>query len=128
MVGALCCTRPFISDPTTAEAVGAWQAILFGQQLGLDYIVFEGDSLEVVNVMKNENYSWARYGMMLNATKVGLLSFPTWEFKHVRRGANVATHRLAKQAIVIGETRVWLGILPSFIHDVLTIDNNYSVE
>jgi hypothetical protein len=25
MVGALCCTRPFISDPTTAEAVGAWQ-------------------------------------------------------------------------------------------------------
>jgi hypothetical protein len=77
MVGALCCTRPFISDPTTAEVVGAWQAILFGRQLGLDYIVFERDSLEMVNMMKNENYSWARYGMMLNAANVGLLSIPT---------------------------------------------------
>jgi hypothetical protein len=30
VVGALCCMRPFISDPTTAEAVGAWQAVMFG--------------------------------------------------------------------------------------------------
>jgi hypothetical protein len=66
--------------------------------------------------------------MMLNAANVGLLSIPTWEFKHVRHGANVTAHRLAKQAIVIREMRVWLGILPSCIHDVLTIDNNYSVE
>jgi hypothetical protein len=29
VVGALCCMRLFISDPATAEVVGAWQAVLF---------------------------------------------------------------------------------------------------
>lgn len=76
VVGALCCTRPSISDPATAEAVGAWKAVSFGRQLGLDHVVFQGDSLEVLNAMKNANCSWARYGMMINAAKEELLSIP----------------------------------------------------
>ena len=78
--------------------------------------------------MKNENYSWARYGMMVNAAKEELLSIPTWEFQHVQRGANEAAHYLAKQAFVLQEKRVWLGISPSCIHDVLTVDNSFLVE
>ena len=30
VVGVKCCTRPYISDPAIAEAVGAWEAVLFG--------------------------------------------------------------------------------------------------
>jgi hypothetical protein len=88
-----------------------------------NHIVFEGDSLEVVNVMRNETYSWTRYGMLVNAAKEELLAIPAWEFQHVRRGANMAAHCLAKQAFVQGEMRVWLGISPSCIHDVLIVDN-----
>jgi hypothetical protein len=121
--GAMCCTKPFTSDPATAEAIGAWHAVLFDKQLGRDHIVFEGDSLEVVNVMRNETYSWTRYGMLVNAAKEELLAIPTWDFQHVRRGANMAGHCLAKQAFIQGEMRVWLGIFPPCIQDVLTVDN-----
>jgi hypothetical protein len=30
VVGAMCYTRPSISEPATAEAVGAWTAVSFG--------------------------------------------------------------------------------------------------
>ena len=65
--------------------------------MGLDHILFEGDSLEVVNAMKNENHSGARYGMMINAAKEELLSIRTWEFQYVRRGANAAATGVSGQ-------------------------------
>jgi ribonuclease HI len=128
VVGALCCMRPFISDPTTAEAVGAWQAVMFGKQFRVDNVIFKGDSLDVVNAMKRGNSCWAKYGMMVNAAKEGLQTIPTWDFHHTRREGNGATHRLAKQAFVFGEMRVWLGVSPFCIHDVLIVDNSSFVE
>jgi ribonuclease HI len=127
VVGAFCCMRSFILDPTTAEAVGAWQAVMFGKRLGVERVIFEGDSLEVVNAVKNGNSCWARYGMMVNTCLEELRTIPTWDFRHVQHEGNRAAHRLAKQSFVFRDTRVWLGILPSCIQDVLTVDNSSSV-
>jgi hypothetical protein len=127
VVGAFCCTRPQILDPTTAEAVGAWQAVLFAKRLGVEHAIFEGDSLEVVKSVKAGGSCWARYGMMINASLEELRSIPAWEFRHVRREGNGAAHRLAKQSLVFRDTRIWLGIPPLCIQDVIHVDNSSSV-
>jgi hypothetical protein len=40
--------RNQISNPTTAETLAAWQAVVLGIQLGATYLELEGDALEVV--------------------------------------------------------------------------------
>lgn len=40
--------RPLFLDSLLTEAVGAYQAILFGLDLGLSQIILEGDSLQVI--------------------------------------------------------------------------------
>lgn len=48
----LACTRmnrPMFADALLTEATGAYQAILFGLELGLSQIILEGDSLPVIH-------------------------------------------------------------------------------
>ena len=51
---ASCATREFITDPATAKALSAWQAVELSQRLGRQNIVLEGNALEEVNVLKTE--------------------------------------------------------------------------
>ena len=44
-----------------AEATAALCAAEFSRDLGLSYIVFEGDSLQVVNTLKEEGQRWSKY-------------------------------------------------------------------
>jgi hypothetical protein len=41
-------------ETVTVEAIAASYAAEFSRDLGLSYIVFEGDSLQVVNALKEE--------------------------------------------------------------------------
>lgn len=58
VVGALCTTRPFITEPAMTEAIGAWQTAMFGRRLGLSKVIVEGDSLEVVQALRKEDSCW----------------------------------------------------------------------
>ena len=49
-----CATKEFINDPTTAEVVGAWLAVALTKRLGLQNVIMEGDSLEVVQAINRE--------------------------------------------------------------------------
>lgn len=126
VVGAMCLTKPFLTDPATAEAVRVWQSVEFSRQMRLANIVFEGDSLEVVNALKNEDSCWTRYGMMINDAKKGLLCIPKWEVTHVKRRANAVAHTLAKHALIFGENKVWRGITPTCIQDLVFAEKSLS--
>jgi ribonuclease HI len=117
VVGAMCMTKPHIVDPTTAEAVGAWQTVEFCRQMGFSEIIIEGDSIEVVQALRRGDSCWTSYGTVINDAKRGLLNVPQWEVSHVKRGANVVAHMLAKQALVLGADTVWRGTSPACIQD-----------
>jgi ribonuclease HI len=48
-----CSTKPYITDPQTAEVVAAWTAANLVWQLELKDVILEGDSLPVVQVLRS---------------------------------------------------------------------------
>jgi hypothetical protein len=59
-----------ITNPTTAETLAAWQAVVLGMQLGATYLELEGDALEVVQGLNQVDYCCGRDGPVLNDIKM----------------------------------------------------------
>lgn len=119
VIAAKCFTKPFVTDPMTAEAVGAWSAAQFVRQLGMDQIILEGDSLGVVQSLQGEGNSWAMAGQMLDDVKITLGSCRAWQVRHVRREANSAADRLAKHALSLNGEHQWRLSIPICIHEIV---------
>jgi hypothetical protein len=54
LVSAMCATKDFIIEPTTVEAETAQKTVELSLQLGWQKLVLEGDVLEIVNILKQE--------------------------------------------------------------------------
>lgn len=67
-------SRRYITNPTMVEAYTAWNVVLFGIDLGLHYIILEGDALEVVQAFKKEDQLWQRYGCLIEDSMIILHS------------------------------------------------------
>jgi hypothetical protein len=63
-------SRLFITVPTTAEALAAWKMAELCVKLGFNDVLLEGDSLEVVQALCKEEYTWGRYGTLINDSKL----------------------------------------------------------
>jgi ribonuclease HI len=115
-------SRKFIIDPTTAEVMAAWQMVEICVRLGFSEIILEGDSMEVVQALNQEDSSWGRYGFFINDAKILLQQVQHWKVSHVKRTANEVAHRLAKYALFFGEERLWCEEYPPCIHDIVTTE------
>lgn len=117
---AKCAMKPLTADPSIAEVVGAWLSAEVCHQLCYSRTILEGDSLEIIQVLRKEWKCWSAYGHLNNDTKTILQEIPQWEAHHVRRNVNAAAHSLVKMAFVIGEDRMWDDFIPEFIHDIVS--------
>lgn len=61
-----------IADPSTGEALGAWNAVLLGCQLRLADVILEGDSFNVVAALKRNDPCLTSYGNLIDDAKQGL--------------------------------------------------------
>jgi hypothetical protein len=95
-------------EPVVGEALVALQAVEFSRDLGLQDVLFEGDSLQVVNMMLEPGESWCHYGQIGADIKLLMGSFRSCEIKHVRQNQNRAAHGLAKEAVREVIDRVWM--------------------
>jgi hypothetical protein len=125
VVAMQCSTRDFLCDSGAAEALGAWTAANLSCTLGLQRIILEGDAQEVVLALCKDGICRGSYGNVLNDAKFLLTHVPEWRVKHVRRSANMAAHRLAKMALVLGENRIWRDDYPSSMREIVIADNCY---
>jgi ribonuclease HI len=119
VLASMCSIKQFIVDPAVAEAYAALKAVEFCCDLGLWNILLEGDALEIVNALLLDDPSWSRYGHLIDDTKLLLQRFCSWEVQHVKRGANMAAHSLAKGALRQSLEQIWLEDSPVFIHDIV---------
>ena len=69
----------FITDPATAEALSAWQAVELNRRFGMQNIVLEGDALEVVNVLRTNETWLGRYGHIVQDARDMLHQYQEWQ-------------------------------------------------
>ena len=81
------------------ESLAALQAVEYSRDLGLQEVIFEGDSLQVVNMILAQDESQCRFGQIVADILTILGSFRSWDFQHVRRAQNHAAHGLAKESV-----------------------------
>jgi hypothetical protein len=55
----ICEVKDNVSEPTMAEAFGAWDAVKIATQLDLRSIILEGDSLIIVRALMKEDDYWS---------------------------------------------------------------------
>jgi ribonuclease HI len=120
IVAAFVATRLYITDPSSAEALAAWKMAELCVMLGLNNVLLEGDSLEVVQALCKEDSTWGRYGALISDAKLLLQHVQNWTVCHVKREANEVAHKLAKLAFSFSEERLWREDLPMCVRDVVS--------
>jgi hypothetical protein len=111
-----------IYNPTTAETLAAWKAVVLGVQLGVIYLEVEGDAKEVVQGINCASHWMGCDGPVLNDIKTLLQSFNTWKVTHVNRGANGAAHSLAKLALLGGVDCIWFDNFPPSVQEIASVE------
>ena len=106
-----CATKEFVSNPTMAEAVGAWLVVALAKRLDLRNVLLEGDALEVVEALNKEGSCWTVYGQVVNTIKEELRTWQGWVFQHVNRRANDVA-QLAHLPFLHGVGREWHAEFP----------------
>lgn len=83
VLATLCSSKPYITNPTVADAFFAWKAVEFGRDLGIQNTILEGNALDIVHALRKEEQSWSRYGNLLDNSKTLLNSLQSWYVNHV---------------------------------------------
>jgi hypothetical protein len=60
VLAAYCDTKPFVKDPASAEAWGAWRAVELCRTMGWRKVQLEGDALEIIQAFKRNDAHLAR--------------------------------------------------------------------
>jgi hypothetical protein len=87
--------------------------------LGLQRIILEGDSLQVVNTLKAEGLNWSISGQIVEDAKGVLRTFLSWQVYQTKREGNSSAHGLAKEAVHRVIDRVWIDSIPESIRDIV---------
>jgi ribonuclease HI len=102
-----------------AEVLAAREAVELGTSLGLQDIILEGDALEVVKAINQDEPSRGLYGQVVNDIKNLLAQGGRWMTRHTRRAANGAAHALAKLGLQHLVPQRWLSVLPDSVDAIV---------
>jgi len=108
VLASTCSIQRYIADPATAKAWGARKGVDFGRFLGYSHVILEGDALEVILALHNDEEGAGSYRNLVIETKGILSLFVSGEVQHAGREENNATHCLAKYAVANHLNHVWL--------------------
>nr|XP_023915730.1 uncharacterized protein LOC112027287 [Quercus suber] len=81
-----------------AEVLAAKRATLFAQELGLEKMIFEGDSEQVIKALQWGGWDFASGGHLIRDIFHTVNSFMSTSFSHVCRRGNAVVHALAQRA------------------------------
>ena len=97
------------------EAMAMQVGIHFAWDLGLKDVVFESDSLTVISALSSDTPPPWSIQKVIEGIKQDLKCFNTWSAVHVRRSGNMAAHLMAKNAITVVDSLVWVEDIPPVI-------------
>ena len=96
--------------PTVAnlEALACRRAILFALELGLQDVVFEGDSKVIINHLKAEQPCLIAFGHIIEEARTLSARLRQASYSHTRRKGNKVADKLAKLAKNLYEPQMWM--------------------
>ena len=97
------------------ESMAMQVGIQFAWDLGLKDVVFESYSSTVILALLSATPPPWSIQKVIKRTKQSLKGFNTWSTIHVRRSGNVAAHLMAKNAITVLDSIVWVEDIPPII-------------
>jgi hypothetical protein len=109
-------------DPTAAEALGAYHAVVLSVEVGVQNLMLEGDAKTVVNEVNSQESHTCRHGHLAEDIKILLRSFSNWEYCYVSRQSNGVAHGLAKLACRQIIEKTWRYYIPEAIRDVILME------
>ena len=88
--------------------------------IGLLHVEVEGDSLTIINALKEQDLCLASYGDIIMDIHQLAGSFHCVKFCHVRREGNNAAHTMARKVLDLhSDFLVWLEDVPDFLEHVI---------
>ncbi|XP_035547305.1 uncharacterized protein LOC118348876 [Juglans regia] len=104
------------------EAIALRRTIEVCKEMGFNKVVFEGDTLVMINALKENVVCWTWYGQVVEEVKSSLKELLHWKIQFVRRDGNMIAHKLAKFALNIGNLTCWIEECPVFISSLVAFD------
>ncbi|XP_075660877.1 uncharacterized protein LOC142630725 [Castanea sativa] len=101
------------------EAKAMEAAVIFARDVGIQNIIFEGDSLQVYNCLHGSSKAPPAVANVLNGILFHLQSFCSFDFSHIRREGNKPAHILAQHAKFVDDFVAWVEETPSFLETVI---------
>ena len=89
-------------------------AVLFARDVGIQEIIFEGDSLQVYNFIKGGSLVPPAVTNVLEGILYHLQAFHSFDFSHIKRVGNRPAHLLAHYAKSVVDFEAWVEETPSF--------------
>lgn len=88
------------------EALAARQALEFAMEIGVDWVILEGDSEFFINALESGCSFLAQFGHIANDVQYLASFFPALSVSHVRRHCN--SHSLERRVVFSPYLLVWM--------------------
>ena len=116
-------TFPLPFSVIAVEVVAATKALCFAKELGLLFVVLEGDSKITMDALASENPSLTEFGHLIDEAKELAKDFTYIEFSNVLRQKNSAVHNIVRHARHVNEYLVWMEDVPPHLFSVIQADS-----
>ena len=97
------------------KALACPKAVEFAVEIGLQRVIFEGDSTMVINALNHGSAEFSFYGVVIEDIRCQAMVFQSSVFNHASRSCNCVADALAKKAKGNQGTQVWLNNPPEDI-------------
>lgn len=111
-----------VSDSLSAEAMAAKEGLELAQEIGLNRVILEVDSQELVNMLKNlTSFRSSIGGLCFDISELGR-SFSEFDVKWVRREANMVAHVCAATVSALERSFFWIDFVPDWLVSLAAAD------
>ncbi|XP_065636962.1 uncharacterized protein LOC136070657 [Quercus suber] len=106
VIGALSLLISMPQSVATAEALACLRAMKFAAEIGLTWVVIEGDSAVIINALTTANGDQTSHGNIIEDICALALGFQLVDFHHVPRDCNSVVDAVAKKASTVTSLQV----------------------
>ena len=104
------------------EALACLRVVQFAANLGLQRVIFKGDSTTIISAVSHGSSVMASFGNIIDDVRHLLPRFSFVSFNHIHRSGNVVVDALAKKASSIVGCHSWMDALPLDIAELVSFD------